>query len=75
MNRGFVRHFFQCTDCAVHFTEMASGNAAKAVASKKQAVLWMWRAHNEVCLLTEGVLLFATNKIIAVVTAVVITTY
>ena len=46
--RGYVKHFFQCTDCANHFTEMASETAARAVMSRRHAVLWAWRAHNEV---------------------------
>ena len=43
-----MKHFFQCTDCANHFTEMASETAARAVMSRRHAVLWAWRAHNEV---------------------------
>lgn len=48
LRRGYVQHFFQCSDCARHFTEMASEKAAVAVRTRRQAVLWAWRAHNEV---------------------------
>lgn len=47
--RGFVGRFFQCSDCAQHFMEMASEPAAAHVKSRKQAILWMWSAHNRVC--------------------------
>lgn len=46
--RGYIKHFFQCTDCAKHFTEMASEKPAQNVLTRKDAVLWGWRAHNEV---------------------------
>ena len=46
--RGFVAHFFQCSDCANHFGEMAAEQAAKDVKSRKDGVMWMWSAHNEV---------------------------
>ena len=42
-----MRQFFQCSDCAKHFTEMASTPEALAVSSHREAVLWMWRAHNQ----------------------------
>lgn len=41
---GFVRHFFQCAECAKHFVKHAQ--AATAVTSKRDAALWLWRAHN-----------------------------
>lgn len=43
-----MAHFFQCSDCAKHFGEMASEQAASDVKSRKEGVMWMWRAHNEV---------------------------
>ncbi|KAK9819339.1 hypothetical protein WJX74_007870 [Apatococcus lobatus] len=46
--KGFVGRFFQCSDCAQHFMEMASEPAAAHVKSRKQAILWMWSAHNRV---------------------------
>ena len=46
--RGFVRHFFQCSECAEHFTAMATAPDALAVQSQREAVLWIWQAHNQV---------------------------
>ena len=46
--RGYVRHFFQCSECAAHFTDMASAPDAAAVSTRADAVLWAWRAHNRV---------------------------
>ena len=43
-----MKQFFQCSDCAKHFTEMATTPEALAVSSHREAVLWMWRAHNQV---------------------------
>lgn len=48
--RGFVEHFFQCSDCSKHFVAMASEPAALGVTSRKDAVLWLWRSHNRVSL-------------------------
>lgn len=45
---GFVKHYFGCTSCAVHFQDMAERNGIWKVASKDEAVLWLWSAHNEV---------------------------
>jgi thiol oxidase len=45
---AYVKHFFQCSECAAHFTDMASGADAAAVATRSDAVLWAWRAHNRV---------------------------
>jgi len=45
---GYIRHFFQCADCAEHFLESLGGADAKAVRSKRDAVLWLWRTHNAV---------------------------
>lgn len=44
--RGFVKHFFQCGECARNFVKHASTVAADQVQTKKEAVLWMWSAHN-----------------------------
>ncbi|KAK9792463.1 hypothetical protein WJX73_007606 [Symbiochloris irregularis] len=46
--RGFVKHFFQCSDCAAHYLEMAAEESAQAVRSRREAVLWAWQAHNRV---------------------------
>ncbi|XP_055374073.1 sulfhydryl oxidase 1 isoform X2 [Condylostylus longicornis] len=45
---GYVKHFFGCTDCSNHFQEMASRRKIWNVASKDDAILWLWSAHNEV---------------------------
>ena len=45
---GYIRHFFQCSDCAEHFLEELQGADARTVSSKRDAVLWLWRTHNRV---------------------------
>lgn len=49
--RQFVEQFFQCSECSQHFGAMAAEEAAVAVSTKRDAVLWAWRAHNIVSLL------------------------
>lgn len=44
--KGFIGNFFQCSECAKHFMRHAVGEEAVAVATKRDAVLWMWRTHN-----------------------------
>ena len=44
--KGFVGSYFQCSECAAHFMRHAGAQAALAVATKRDAVLWVWRAHN-----------------------------
>lgn len=46
--RGFIQHFFQCSACADHFVEMTEQPEAESVSSRRDAVLWMWKAHNQV---------------------------
>eukprot|EP00850_Spirogloea_muscicola_P013071 SM000087S23353 [mRNA] locus=s87:214429:218468:+ [translate_table: standard] len=46
--RGFIDKFFGCATCRAHFLEMADREEAKAVTSRRDAVLWVWSAHNEV---------------------------
>ena len=46
--RGFIEHFFQCTDCSEHFLQLLGDKAAAAVQSREDAMLWMWRSHNAV---------------------------
>ncbi|XP_014474182.1 PREDICTED: sulfhydryl oxidase 2-like [Dinoponera quadriceps] len=46
--RGYVKSFFGCADCAAHFVEMAARNGIFDVRSRDEAVIWLWRAHNEV---------------------------
>ncbi|KFO75206.1 Sulfhydryl oxidase 1, partial [Cuculus canorus] len=45
--RCYIRHFFGCRDCAQHFEAMAAESMDR-VASRKEAVLWLWSHHNEV---------------------------
>lgn len=45
---GYIGTFFGCADCAAHFVEMANRNKIFDVHSKDEAVLWLWRAHNQV---------------------------
>ncbi|KAK9839872.1 hypothetical protein WJX81_007676 [Elliptochloris bilobata] len=46
--RGFIEHFFQCTECSEHFLQLLGDKAAAAVQSREDAALWMWRSHNAV---------------------------
>ena len=46
--RGFIAHFFQCSACANHFVEMTEHPEAESIKSRRDAVLWMWKAHNQV---------------------------
>ena len=46
--RGFVKHFFQCTECAKHFAAMVDAEPAKNVVSRRDAAIWAWGAHNRV---------------------------
>ena len=48
--RGFIQHFFQCSACANHFVEMTEQPDAESVRSRRDAVVWMWKAHNQVLL-------------------------
>lgn len=45
--RCYVRHFFGCQECAEHFEAMAAQSMDK-VASREEAILWLWSHHNEV---------------------------
>ncbi|NXB08368.1 QSOX1 oxidase, partial [Cnemophilus loriae] len=45
--RCYVRHFFGCQECAEHFEAMAAKSMDR-VASREEAVLWLWSHHNEV---------------------------
>jgi len=46
--KGFVDHFFTCEICRTHFLEMAAEAAFREAESPREAVLWLWRAHNVV---------------------------
>ncbi len=59
---GYVRHFFGCRDCARHFALMADDQGEKRnaailaeVRSDRDAVLWLWKAHNRVNKVRVGV--------------------
>ena len=41
-----MEQFFKCSECSQHFGAMAAEEAAAAVTTKRDAVLWAWRAHN-----------------------------
>lgn len=45
---GFVKHFFGCSDCSQHFQAMADEMNIWQVPTKDEAVLWLWKAHNQV---------------------------
>lgn len=45
---SYIGIFFGCADCATHFVKMASKNRIFDTHSRDEAVLWLWRAHNEV---------------------------
>ncbi|XP_054720800.1 sulfhydryl oxidase 1-like [Uloborus diversus] len=45
--RKYVKYFFTCEDCSKHFQEMAA-NSEKVVKNPRDAVLWLWEAHNRV---------------------------
>ncbi|CAN0176975.1 unnamed protein product [Lampetra fluviatilis] len=44
--RAYVREFFGCRECAVHFELMARG-VARSVKSWDEAVVWLWARHNQ----------------------------
>lgn len=45
---GYVKNFFGCAECSRHFLQMAEKNEIFQVKNKDEAILWLWRAHNEV---------------------------
>ncbi|EIE18688.1 hypothetical protein COCSUDRAFT_49169 [Coccomyxa subellipsoidea C-169] len=44
--RQYVQQFFKCSECSQHFEAMAAEESAALVTSRRDAVLWSWRAHN-----------------------------
>lgn len=44
---GYVTHFFGCQECSRHFQDMAAKPGFAEVRGADDAVLWLWRAHNE----------------------------
>lgn len=45
---GYVKYFFGCSDCSSHFQSMAVQKKIWNVATKDDAILWLWMAHNTV---------------------------
>lgn len=45
--RQYIRTFFGCRECGKHFEEMAQESMSQ-VKSVDEAVLWLWRKHNQV---------------------------
>lgn len=45
---GYMKYFFGCTGCSEHFQKMAKEEGLFDVVDFKQAVLWLWGAHNKV---------------------------
>uniref|UniRef100_A0A182XYW9 Sulfhydryl oxidase n=1 Tax=Anopheles stephensi TaxID=30069 RepID=A0A182XYW9_ANOST len=45
---GYIKNFFGCSECSQHFQQMADKNRIWQVATKDDAVLWLWSSHNEV---------------------------
>uniref|UniRef100_A0A182NHU8 Sulfhydryl oxidase n=1 Tax=Anopheles dirus TaxID=7168 RepID=A0A182NHU8_9DIPT len=45
---GYIKHYFGCSECSQHFQQMAERNRIWQVATKDDAVLWLWSNHNEV---------------------------
>lgn len=44
----YIKYFFGCSQCSVHFQSMAETNDIWGVKTKDDAILWLWNAHNEV---------------------------
>nr|XP_046909917.1 sulfhydryl oxidase 1-like [Dermatophagoides farinae] len=45
--REYIRNFFGCTECSMHFTQM-SKSLENELTYPNSSVLWLWRAHNRV---------------------------
>lgn len=50
---AYIKNFFTCSECANHFTEMAS-TISKNVTTHDDAILWLWAAHNKVNIRLAG---------------------
>ena len=46
--KSFVRNFFACDECRTHFLQMTEKQPFKKARTHQEAILWLWRAHNEV---------------------------
>jgi thiol-disulfide isomerase/thioredoxin len=45
---NWIRFFFSCQDCNLHFMKLAKDMMWTQVSSDDDAVLWLWKAHNSV---------------------------
>jgi len=46
---GYIKHFFGCKSCALHFMNMTQdGLAFKHIQSYQESVVYLWEAHNTV---------------------------
>ncbi|GFY71028.1 sulfhydryl oxidase 1 [Trichonephila inaurata madagascariensis] len=45
--RDYIKNFFTCEECSKNFLEMAE-NVENEVSTSREAVLWLWEAHNKV---------------------------
>lgn len=45
---GYIKNFFGCGDCANHFQQMAKERNIFESRSADDAIMWLWKAHNEV---------------------------
>ncbi|KAM0046951.1 putative thiol oxidase [Helianthus debilis subsp. tardiflorus] len=43
----FIHQFFKCEECIEHFYNMCS-SVSTPFSSKREYVVWLWTAHNEV---------------------------
>lgn len=46
--RVFIEEFFMCDECRTNFLTALDTPGATAVATKNDAIEWLWRAHNDV---------------------------
>uniref|UniRef100_A0A061S7X1 Sulfhydryl oxidase n=1 Tax=Tetraselmis sp. GSL018 TaxID=582737 RepID=A0A061S7X1_9CHLO len=52
---GYIGNFFQCAECSRHFLIRTKKQDSLDVATRRDAVLWLWRVHNEVNMRLEKV--------------------
>lgn len=45
---GYIKNFFSCEDCKIHFLQMAERRELSKVGDWNESILWLWAAHNEV---------------------------
>lgn len=44
--RSFLEHYFGCSECRENFVTMTAQPEALVVTNRRDAVLWLWRAHS-----------------------------